>query len=252
MQPTMRAHRVITNGGTQPNVIPSEAGIWWYFRDPSAEGAQALFEQAKKIAEGAALMTKTSWDVAVKSAVWPVRANQALAEAVQRNIELVDFPEWDDEEQAFARALQKAADAPEIGLFTAPRPLTGPAEMMMASNDCGDVTWKVPSARLWFPGNVPGVSYHHWTAGAALAHSIAHKGAVAGAQTLAASVLDTFLDGELVERSKATHAEELGDVTYRPLLPADQEPPRGANEELMARFRPLLEEQYLRETPVFD
>ena len=252
MQPTMRAHRVITNGGTQPNVIPSEAAIWWYFRDPSAAGAQALFEQAKKIAEGAALMTKTDWEVTVKSAVWPVRANQALAEAVQRNIELVEFPDWTEEEQAFARALQKAADAPEIGLHTAPRPLTGPAEMIMASNDCGDVTWKVPSARLWFPGNVPGVSYHHWTAGAALAHSIAHKGALAGAQTLATSVLDTLLDTSLVAAAKRTHAEELGDTVYAPLLPADQTPPLGANEELMARFRPLLQEQYLRETPVFD
>ncbi|MCG8542845.1 MAG: amidohydrolase [Alphaproteobacteria bacterium] len=252
MEPTMRAHRAITNGGTQPNVIPPEASVWWYFRDPSAEGASALFEQAKKIAEGAALMTKTTWDVTVKSAVWPVRANQTLAETVQRNIEMIGVPEWSEDEQTLARALQRAADAPEVGLYTEPRPLTGPAEMIMASNDCGDVTWHVPSARLWFPGNVPGVSYHHWTAGAALAHSIAHKGAVAGAKALAASVLDTFIDTDIVERAKETHAEELGDITYRPLLPTDQQPPLGANEDLMARFRPLLEKQYLTEKPSFD
>ena len=30
-------------GGEQPNVIPSVAGCWWYFRDPTAEGARTLF-----------------------------------------------------------------------------------------------------------------------------------------------------------------------------------------------------------------
>src|SRR6266850_709665 len=60
MTPSMRAQRVITNGGDQPNVIPRTAAVWWMFRDSTAEGALRLFEQAKKIAEGAALMTSTS------------------------------------------------------------------------------------------------------------------------------------------------------------------------------------------------
>jgi len=43
MRPTMRAHRVVTKGGDQPNVIPRTAAIWWFFRDATAEGAQTLF-----------------------------------------------------------------------------------------------------------------------------------------------------------------------------------------------------------------
>src|SRR3546814_9217901 len=95
---------------------------------------------------------------------------------------------------------------------------------MAASNDCGDVSWKVPMARLWFPGNVPNISYHHWTAGAALATSIAHKGAVAGAKALSASALDCLLDPSLVEQAKTSFRAEIGDVVYEPLLPADQKP----------------------------
>src|SRR3546814_15749760 len=87
MHPAMRAHRVITDGGEQPNVIPAKASVWWYFRDPQADGARRLFEQAKKIAEGAALMTNTSVEVYVKSAVWPVRGHQTLAEVVHRSEE---------------------------------------------------------------------------------------------------------------------------------------------------------------------
>src|SRR5215471_15893764 len=79
MTPTMRMHRVITDGGDQPNVVPRRAAAWWYFRDSTAEGAGRLFEQAKKIAQGAALMSNTTVDVDVMSAVWPVRGNRTLA-----------------------------------------------------------------------------------------------------------------------------------------------------------------------------
>ena len=123
--------------------------------------------------------------------------------------------------------------------------------MIMASNDCGDVSWKVPMARLWFPGNVPGITYHHWSAGAALATSIAHKGAVAGAKALAASVVECFTDPGIVDEAQRTFAEETRDTPYVPLLPADQAPALGANEELMHRYRPLLEKHYPGKRPVF-
>lgn len=251
MEPTMRAHRAITDGGVQPNVIPARASVWWYFRDPSADGARQLFEQATRIAEGAAMMTNTTVEVAVKSAVWPVRGNRTLAECVQRNIDRVGMPAWSEAEQRLARDLQAAAGVDASGLRPAITPLTGPSKMIMASNDCGDVSWKVPMARLWFPGNVPGITYHHWSAGAALATSIAHKGAVAGAKALAASVADCFTDPAIVDEAKRTFADEIGDTPYVPLLPADQAPPCGANEALMERFRPLLEKHYTGKRPVF-
>src|SRR5499426_1339660 len=94
MAPSARIHRVITNGGDQPNVIPRKATIWWFFRDASAEGAQKLFEQAKKVATGAGLMTNTEVGVEVLSAVWPLRCNRTLAELLHRNIEAVGVPAW--------------------------------------------------------------------------------------------------------------------------------------------------------------
>lgn len=252
MQPTMRAHRAITDGGVQPNVIPARASVWWYFRDPSADGARRLFEQARRIAEGAALMTSTELEVTVKSAVWPVRGNRTLAECVQRNIERVGMPRWSEQEQALARALQRAAGVAQTGLRPQITPLTGPSKTIMASNDCGDVSWKVPMARLWFPGNVPGITYHHWSAGAALATSIAHKGAVAGAKALAASVAECLADPSVVEEARSTFAEEIAGTPYEPLLPPEQAPPSGANEALMQRYRPLLEKHYTGKRPVFD
>ncbi len=144
MRPTMTAHRVITQGGEQPNVIPSRAASWWYFRDPTAEGAGGLFERAKRIAQGAAMMADCEVSIDVRAAVWPVRLNQTIAEVIQRNVEAIGMPRWTEQEHAFARALQAKIGAPEIGLRPATTPLTGPTPQIAASNDCGDVSWKVP------------------------------------------------------------------------------------------------------------
>jgi aminobenzoyl-glutamate utilization protein B len=251
MEPTMRAHRVVTNGGEQPNVIPAKAAIWWYFRDPSAEGARKLFEQAKKIAQGAALMTNTEVGVELHSAVWPTRGNQTLAEIAQRNIEAIGVPAWTDDEERFARELQRSAKVKDVGLLTAPTALKGPSVQQSSSNDSGDVTWKVPSARIFFPANVPNLAYHHWTAGAALATSIAHKGGVAGAKAMAATVIDVLHDPSIVTRAHETFKSELGELSYRSLLPPDQRPPDHLNEAVMTKWRPLMESTYLAATPHF-
>lgn len=251
MKPDMRVCRVITEGGDQPNVIPARASIWWYFRDPSAEGARKLFEQGKKVAEGAAAMTNTTVDVEVISAVWPVRANQGLAEVLQRNIELVGMPEWTAEENALARAIQDKAGVTPRGLKTAPRPLKGPAVQGSPCNDCGDVSWAVPMGRLSFPATVPDVPFHHWTAGVPLATSIAHKGAVAGAKALSGAVIELFLDPALVQRAKDTFKQELDGVQYRPLLPPEQKPPIDLHRDLMEHWRPKMREHYLTQTPQF-
>jgi aminobenzoyl-glutamate utilization protein B len=174
-----------------------------------------------------------------------------MAETVQRNIEAIGLPEWSDEEHRLAIALQRKAGAREEGLRRHVPPLTGPMKQGPSSNDSGDVSWKVPMARVQFPANVPGISYHHWAAGAVLATSIAHKGGVAGAKALAASVLDFLKDAALVAAAKESFRREIGDVRYRSLLPEGQKPPLDLNAAAMARFRPLMEEHYVKARPVF-
>lgn len=251
MRPMMRAHRVITNGGDQPNVIPRKAAIWWFFRDGTAEGASRLFEQAKKIAQGAALMSNTSIDVDVLSAVWPLRCNRTLAELLQRKIETVGMPAWSEEEEALARELQTNAGVKVEGLKREYKPMKGEAVQKIAANDAGDVSWKVPMAKFYFPSNVPNVNAHHWGAGVALATSIAHKGAVAGAKAFAAAVAECFADPELVAEAKRTFSQELGGVQYKSMLPPDQRPPIELNRAIMEKYRPAMREHYLKERPEF-
>ncbi len=250
-EPGMSAQRAITNGGTQPNVIPPLATVWWYFRHPTAAGAGKLFDQGRKIAEGAAMMSNCELDVEVTSAVWPVRANRTVAQVLQANMERVGMPQWTGEEQTLARDLQKVAQVPVEGLPSGIKPLDGPATQIAASNDSGDVSWAVPMGRLWFPANIPNINFHHWAAGVAIATSIAHKGGLAGAKALAASVLDFFTDPGLVASARASFADEIGGVDYKPLLPMDQKPPLDLNHAMMEKFRPAMCAHYLKERPVF-
>ncbi len=244
-------HRVVLEGGHQPNVVPKRARIWWYFRHPTAEGANRLYEQAKRIAEGAAQMTNTEWDHTVLSAVWPTRGNQTVAEIVQANIEMVGAPQWTEEEHDLARRLQEKAKVPVEGLRSRISPAKGVAKQRMSANDGGDVSWKVPMVKFYFPGNVPGLSYHHWAAGSALATSIAHKGAVAGAKVLAGAALDFLTSPGNVTRAWESFKAELDGVVYKPLIPLDQEPPKDLNREMMEQFRPLMKAHYLKDKPVF-
>ena len=252
MTPSMRAQRVITTGGDQPNVIPRTAAVWWMFRDSTAEGALKLFEHAKKIAEGAALMTNTSVSVDVVSAVWPVRGNRTLAELFQRESELVGVPDWTKEEDDLARAVQAKVKVPVEGLKRTIDELKGPAVQTPAANDAGDISWKVPMVKFCFPASIPHVNFHHWAAGVPLATSIAHKGALAGAKVMAAAIVECLKNPAIVAEAKRTFKDEIDGVEYRPLLPSDQKPPINLNRAMMDKYRPLMEKHYLVEKPVFS
>src|SRR4051812_4868625 len=62
MELPQRSHYVIPDGGDQPNVVPSTASIWFYFRERDYPRTMAMFESAKKMAQGAAMMADVQID----------------------------------------------------------------------------------------------------------------------------------------------------------------------------------------------
>ena len=55
-----RSHYVVTNGGDQPNVVPRNASVWYFFREIDYPRIKEMWEIGNKIAEGAAMMTNTT------------------------------------------------------------------------------------------------------------------------------------------------------------------------------------------------
>jgi aminobenzoyl-glutamate utilization protein B len=251
LRPTYRAHRTITFGGIQPNIIPDKGQIWWFVRDASMPAAKETYDKLLKIAEGASLMTGTTWDVKYAASAWPQLVNKAIAEAIQKNIETVGVPKWTEQEQQFARDFQKAAAKPVVGLRTAPTPLGGRAQTA-ASNDNGDVSWVVPAGSLNFPASVPGIEFHEWKAAVTPVSSISHKGQVAGAKVLAASIIDLMASPELLQKARAEFEVEAKKTPYFSLLPPDAKPDLELNRTEMEKYRADMRKDYLGKTPRFN
>ena len=75
-----RMHYVITNGGDQPNVVPPNAAIWFYFREVGYEHVMNLWHIGDTMAQGAALMTDTTYTSRLLGTAWPAHFNKAIAE----------------------------------------------------------------------------------------------------------------------------------------------------------------------------
>jgi aminobenzoyl-glutamate utilization protein B len=251
LQPTYRAHRTITNGGIQPNIIADTGEIWWFVRDANMPAAKATYDRLVKIADGAALMTDTTYDVRYAASAWPQLGNKAIAEAIQKNIDAVGMPKWSEQEQQFARDFQKSAGKPVTGLRTAPIPLGGRTQAT-SSNDNGDVSWVVPAGIFNFPASVPGIEYHEWHAAVTPVSSISHKGQVAGAKVLAASILDLLTSPETLRNARAEFEIESKKTPYFSLLPADAKPDLATNRDDMEKHRPAMRRLYLNKTPRFN
>jgi aminobenzoyl-glutamate utilization protein B len=251
LRPSQRGHRTITAGGIQPNIIPDYGQIWWFVRDANAPWAKENFDKLINIGRGATLMTGTTMEMEVVASAWPQLGNRVLAEAIQKNIDLVGNPKWTAEEEKFAKEFQSALGLKTVGLNASPVKF-GARPQSFASNDSGDVTWNVPTGNLNFPASVPGVNYHNWQAAVTPTSSIAHKGEVAGAKVLAASLLDLLTSPELLAKAKEQFREDTRDTPYFSFLPPDAKPPLELNREMMERFRPEMRKHYLNRTPRFN
>ncbi len=244
-----RSHYVITDGGDQPNVVPPTAAVWYYFRELDYPHIKGLWEIGDKMAQGAVLMTNTTFTERVLGSAWPVHMNKPIAEAMYANIKQVGLPQWSEDDQTLAKALQKELKVKEEGLATKideQKPPPKEEERMGGgSDDIGDISWNVPTVTLWYPSNIPNLPGHNWSDAIAMATPIAHKGAVAGAKVQAMTMLDLLLHQELVQQAwdyfKNVQTKE---IKYTPLLRPEDKPAIWLNEKRMAEYRPRMRAYY--------
>ncbi len=239
-----RSHSIISHGGNQPNVVPSEATVWYYFRELDYPRIKALHELGKTMAEAATMMTGTTVEERPLGSAWPSNMSKPLAEAMFANIQTVGMPDWSEDDQAFAKAVQKMMGRDTVGLRTEPQDTLRESNQGMGggSDDIAEVSWNVPTIRLRYPGNIQGTIGHHWSAGIAMATPIAHKGANHGSRVIALTALDVIVRDDLVEEAWTYHKEvTTKDYTWESLIPEGTEPPIFLNAEKMERYRPMLE-----------
>jgi aminobenzoyl-glutamate utilization protein B len=250
METTQRSHYVIVDGGDQPNVVPSTASVWYYFRERSYDKIMKMYKDGIKMAEAAAKMTDTKMTYELLGSAWPGHFNKTLAEVMTENIKVVGMPKWTEADQTLAKALQKELGSPQTGLTTTINgELRAPTATLTTggggSDDIADVSWNVPTITLRFPANIPGLPGHHWANAIAMATPIAHKGVTAGAKAQAMTLLDIFTNPEVLKGAKAYFTDvQTKDTKYIPLVSATDKPAITLNQKIMAEFRPEMKKFY--------
>ena len=249
---SQRSHYVIENGGDQPNVVPPNASVWYYFRETSYEEIKKLWEIGNTMAKAAAMMTDTEMsNMRVLGSAWPGHFNKTVAEVMHANIEKVGLPQWSEADITLAKAVQREMKVPETGLATKINPLRGRESMPDeekrggGSDDIGDISWNVPTVTLNYPSNFQAGPGHNWANAISMATPIAHKGIQYGSKVVALTVIDLMTHPELVQQAwDYFNNVQTKDKKYIPLMRPEDKPAIWLNKERMEKFRPEMKKYY--------
>ncbi|WP_299470829.1 M20 family metallopeptidase [uncultured Roseibium sp.] len=227
-------------GGIAPNVVQSKATVRQLVRARDLSELRSLIERVRKIAEGAALMTETKVETNVVSGVSNLLGNRPLEEIMQRNLERLGAPEFDDHDREFAEKIRAtlsqdnitvsfrrigAEVKPDLALCDFVAPLDRHSEGGEGSTDVGDVSWAVPTVQARVATCAVGTPFHTWQLTAQGKAPAAHKGMTHAAKIMAGTAVDLFEDSTTLQSAKDAHLRKLEIDPYACPIPDDVEPP---------------------------
>ncbi|HXT80328.1 MAG TPA: amidohydrolase, partial [Acetobacteraceae bacterium] len=155
-------YAMLDGGGIAPNVVQAFAKVRYLIRARNLPELNRLIGRVRKIAEGAALMTETTVQAQVVSAVSNLLGNTPLERAMHDNLSRLGPPQFDDSDRATAAKFQatlseediesayRRAGLPmrqDVPLCDTVVPLDAKTAPMMGSTDVGDVSWVVPTVQ---------------------------------------------------------------------------------------------------------
>lgn len=230
IKPTVRIHYHIQDAGKVVNVVPDYSRIWVRVRDSNKEGVDPVYEQVKRMAEGAAIMANVDYKVSLVSGIYELLVNRTGGAAMQQNLELLGDIEYTDEEIAYAKKIQESTQKPQVGMDTHIEPMEATLPYGTGgSTDVGDVSWVVPVVRMSATVAPKDTPWHSWAVVACGGMSIGHKGMLFATKALGMTMVDLLQDEALLEGVKAEFQERKGDHVYKGLIPPGP-PPVGGND----------------------
>jgi aminobenzoyl-glutamate utilization protein B len=232
-------YAVLDTGGIAPNVVQAHARVRYSIRARDLPGMLELVGRVRKVAEGAALMTETTMEMTIVSAVSNIVGNTPLEHTLQGILEELGPPHFDDADRTFAREIQGTLTPQDlasvyrtIGMEPEDRPLadfTVPLDAkrnpLIGSTDVGDVSWVVPTVQAHAPTVAVGTPFHTWQIVAQGKMPAAHKAMVQVAKAMAATGVAVLTDPALMEAAKADLAARTRTNPYICPIPDDIGPP---------------------------
>ena len=225
VKPSVRMHYAILKGGDVPNVVPEYAKLWCWVRDSKRAGVEEVMQRVRKIVEGAALVADVEGKLTIQSGDYEMLVNLAGAKLLQANLEWLGPIQYSDEEQEFARTIQRATNVEPVGLKGGIKALQpSPPDPQGGSTDVADVSWNVPTLHFSVTTAPYKAPWHAWPVVACGGMSIGHKGLVMAAKTLAATAVDLFEDSDKRALIQAEFREKTKGHVYKGYIP-DGPPP---------------------------
>ena len=248
MSDKARIHYAITDaGGCSPNVVQPRASVLYMVRSNHVAEAVELQKRVDKIAEGAALMTETTYERKFIDGLADTVSNFALERVLYRNFQELGVPEYTEEEDAFADTLADTYDHSAVPGVAAENdedareevekmqkayghamngflaPLYQKDAFQAGSTDVGDVSWLTPTAQIHvaaWPNGCPG---HSWQNVSCDGSEIGHKAAVHAGKVLAAAAIDILEDTSILDEARAEFEKRTKSGYVCP-IPADAVP----------------------------
>ncbi|MBQ6314293.1 MAG: amidohydrolase [Mogibacterium sp.] len=250
MKADCRIHyAMVDGGGLSPNVVQPHASVLYMVRSTLVKDVLDLQARVDKCADGAAMMTETTYERIFVDGTANAVPNTTLEKLLFDNMQIVPLPEYTEEEKAFAAELDATCppdyEIPghgsryDMGIKKTVKELSGNGtkylndflipfysgdEFSPGSSDVGDVSWQTPTAQfnaVNFTAHSPGHSWQNVSCGAS---SIGDKGTVYAAKVLACAASDLFSNTRIIDAAREEFLERLDGEEYTCPIP-DGVPP---------------------------
>jgi len=223
--PSARIHYIYEAAGVAPNIVPDLAQIWIAIRDVDRDKVTAMTQWMRQIADGAAMATQTTAEFDHFFGMYDLLPNEPLARQLYAHI-LAIPTDWTPDEQAFAKACQRAMQVPEAGMAEKPLPFLVNVAAG-GSTDVGDVSHQTPAGVFGWPTLPLGIGLHTWPVTACGGMSIGDKASIATSRILAGVGFDLMTDAGLRQAAKADFQRRRGDRPFVSAIPDSRKTPRG-------------------------
>ena len=235
----------IDAGGESANVVQPTASLYYFIRAPKTSQAMDIYKRVVKVAEGASHMTETELEIVWDSACANYIPNDSITKIMYGNLNSLMPINYTEEEIEYAnkfyktigesminnvknRAIKHFSEKGEdkvneiIG-----SPLLGEILPYNAlskaggSTDVGDVSWNTPTGQIVVTTATQGTPAHSWQWVATGKSSVAFKGMLTAAETIAMTAYDILTNPSILEDARKEHVENLAGEIYKSAIPDD-------------------------------
>jgi aminobenzoyl-glutamate utilization protein B len=218
--PDARVHYIVSKGGEAPNNVPPFAENYYFLRAPRMGDVTRIWDWVIKIAKGAALMTETKMTYDILTTIYERLPNRTLARMGDEIIKWIGPPPFGRDDQKFGRRVIQALGRDSNGesfstkIQSPDLSKTFPDIFVVkASNDQGNISWKMPILNFSAATRARGTPNHSWATVCQSSAPAAMKAGLQVSKWLAASALKLMTHPKIIEEARAefnTYLAEFG------------------------------------------